>query len=894
MTVAAVNLVIAVTAGSLDDEVAPVKCGQDPMANSNTEVCWTKPGLRKGSQRQRRRWAWEEAGKVTDGSGPGSWETEGPLPTAASPELLDDFHHAQQCLQPLEWAPDLQPHEASDSEPGESTGEEVEAEDADSLEGSSVPLHWLPQQDPHLDTPEEDLDMAPETVEVEEMGDSSPTLGFEAGLSSGEENNENSSRTLEWGQERNWLGPGQQNKRDMPLEHSETNPTMDLSPTRSWSSGTVSLGPPSDSLGSPWEGEAPGPRPPALTRSYSQHAGHHLLNQVDSIGGSVTLATTQEFQDSPTPGTPSPQDPEDRWETQVTGVSCPQRGTQAWKRTWLSPKTLPSRFTGSISTPQSVSRPSPRQRGTLAGHASSKDVRKYGRGQLNHPLPDLSKVGPRVKFPKDECYQPPKSRQPRTPARPVFFKSPAEIVRDVLLSNRDASPGENPPPIARVPQEFQTPEQATKLVHQLQEDYHKLLTKYAEAENTIDQLRLGAKVNLYSDPPKPSHSIHMGTVSQGTKVLSFTIPKPQSSERWPSPSEFQQVSEAEGGLITGGDLSLSSSTSAPTPEGHPGHQNLAKDQPSAEQTQILASQARRFLARVESFVGLMQAGCLTPQDQHKGFQRLKAAHAALEEKYLQACREQRQTPQLGSPKGTSGTFDPGRELEAEIFQLGIRLEELKDHLEQNQQAPEPLDLDSPLLDSSPRTPHHHQPTQPPSPAGQIPRPSMQALCTELDATCTGPHQPHPRRETRVVCSEEDEEEDQSLGIPAPFRHKERQAEQDFQGLLERYLSAKSLPEGLRTEDEEGEVEQEEDEEQEDEERHSSVLGTMEPRRLRSAQTGRSHRASVRYVGEPPPLCSRKHRGTCPMSQPLAAEEGIFRGITQNTPKMVGSLDYAER
>lgn len=30
--------------------------------------------------------------------------------------------------------------------------------------------------------------------------------------------------------------------------------------------------------------------------------------------------------------------------------------------------------------------------------------------------------------------------------------------------------------------------------HLLQEDYHRLLTKYAEAENTIDQLRLGAKV----------------------------------------------------------------------------------------------------------------------------------------------------------------------------------------------------------------------------------------------------------------------------------------------------------------------------------------------------------------------------------------------------------------
>lgn len=34
----------------------------------------------------------------------------------------------------------------------------------------------------------------------------------------------------------------------------------------------------------------------------------------------------------------------------------------------------------------------------------------------------------------------------------------------------------------------------------LQEDYHKLLTKYAEAENTIDQLRLGAKVGAGWDP----------------------------------------------------------------------------------------------------------------------------------------------------------------------------------------------------------------------------------------------------------------------------------------------------------------------------------------------------------------------------------------------------------
>ena len=80
-----------------------------------------------------------------------------------------------------------------------------------------------------------------------------------------------------------------------------------------------------------------------------------------------------------------------------------------------------------------------------------------------------------MKFPKDESYRPPKarshSRLPEGPAKPLIFKSPAEIVREVLLSSGDVCPGKNPPPthpITRVPQEFQTPEQATKLVHQLQ------------------------------------------------------------------------------------------------------------------------------------------------------------------------------------------------------------------------------------------------------------------------------------------------------------------------------------------------------------------------------------------------------------------------------------------
>lgn len=45
-----------------------------------------------------------------------------------------------------------------------------------------------------------------------------------------------------------------------------------------------------------------------------------------------------------------------------------------------------------------------------------------------------------------------------------------------------------------------------EVYQRLQDDYDELLKKYAQAENTIDQLRIGAKLNLYSDLPPPQQS----------------------------------------------------------------------------------------------------------------------------------------------------------------------------------------------------------------------------------------------------------------------------------------------------------------------------------------------------------------------------------------------------
>ncbi|EPY80085.1 AT-hook-containing transcription factor [Camelus ferus] len=420
--------------------------------------------------------------------------------------------------------------------------------------------------------------------------------------------------------------------------------------------------------------------------------------------------------------------------------------------------------------------------------------------------------GPRVKFPKDESYRPPKarshSRLPESPARPLIFKSPAEIVREVLLSSGEVCPGKDPPPthpITRVPQEFQTPEQATKLVHQLQEDYHKLLTKYAEAENTIDQLRLGAKVNLYSDLPQPSHSIHMGTVPQGTKVLSFSIPQPHSVERWPGPAEGPQASEASGWL--------------------PENPGIIQNQPAAEPAQELASQASRFLA--------------------KGFQQLKAAHTALEEEYLKACREQHLAQQLAGSKGAPGKFDPGRELEAEIFQLGIRLEELKDHVDQNQQKPERAGSDL-ALDSPPAGPSPEQPAGLPSPLEQAPTPAIQTLCPKPDATSIGPHPLHVNLDLSATSNEA---EDRPLGLPGPLRHKELQMEQDLHGLLERYLSVKSPAEAMRMEEEEAGGQGRTLEVDGPAPAPGKAAATRLPTRQLPAQAERSHRGSLEETVE---------------------------------------------
>ncbi|XP_066057675.1 microtubule organization protein AKNA isoform X1 [Chamaea fasciata] len=424
---------------------------------------------------------------------------------------------------------------------------------------------------------------------------------------------------------------------------------------------------------------------------------------------------------------------------------------------------------------------SPRRRtggkGTRDPSGTGTEGTQYGRGRLNHPLPDLSKVEARVKF--DQSYRPPRGRvlpaRPRGPGGPIGFKSPAEIVREVLLSSGDGvSP--QPPSTAALPQEFRSPRQATALVQQLQDDYHKLLTKYAEAENTIDQLRLGARVSLFSDPPQPSRSLAVGTVATGSRVMTLSIPQARTAALGmatapaaapaspgaaaaPGPSERGGSPQPRSPPVPGGGC-----PTCPGPCCCPG----------PRLTRALAGQSRRLQAQVESFESWMRTGTPTPSEQLQRMRMLKDAQDALEREYL---RGRQQLPEAAA------RFDPDRTVEGEIYRLGLRLEGLKERLEpggRRQPLPQPLSQPLPQPLSQPLPQPGCPPAPSPPPAAHSPRPESPALVEGPGGTAG-------------------DSEGVAEGLPWPLWHKQRQVEEDFGDLLEQYKHFKSLPESLSLE-----------------------------------------------------------------------------------------------
>ncbi|KAM3874409.1 microtubule organization protein AKNA [Diretmus argenteus] len=400
------------------------------------------------------------------------------------------------------------------------------------------------------------------------------------------------------------------------------------------------------------------------------------------------------------------------------------------------------------------------------------------KGPLSYRTPDFSKIEPRVHFPKSG-YKPPKSRgSPKKNVEsvepPLVFKSPAEIVREVLLCSTDGLPpltDSNSPsacgPNSTVPEEFRCPQQATTLIEQLQEDYNRLLTKYAEAENTIDRLRLEAKVNLYSDPPKPGHSVQSGAIQDGSKLMMLNFPQAQradiSSSSVPqnAPGPHQRASPHP------------PSAASPRP---PSAASISSSRSSGLQTgqqvtRTLSEQANKFLWQVQTFEDLLKSRKLKPFEAMTGLTQLVQGLDSLERSYLAVKEEHGLLQHRGAEKSP---FDPDRELEGLIFQCGMCVEELKEQVEQMGQDP-PTYKAPPHLTPSPVPTEGGESTPPPeSPVFPVPEESVGVEVNSASGESDGVEE----------AAVEDE--------PLNYKHLLVE-EEDFSTLMDHYQSLEELP-----------------------------------------------------------------------------------------------------
>ncbi|NXG33781.1 AKNA factor, partial [Dromaius novaehollandiae] len=279
-----------------------------------------------------------------------------------------------------------------------------------------------------------------------------------------------------------------------------------------------------------------------------------------------------------------------------------------------------------------------------------------------------------------------------------------------------------------------------------------------------------SQVSLYADLPKPSHSIHMGTVGTGSKVMAFSIPQARAAaiSAAPAPALRPSLDGAQGAASQGMSpqprfppLPGAGCSACPGECRCPGQHPC----PGTQLTRTLAGQTRKFQAQASPGTATPGSGedfrlrCAASVLQR--FRKLKDTQDVLERAYLQAREENRR---LQQHRGASGEFDPDRAVEGEIFCLGMRLEELKDRLERAAQS-----------QLSPRSC---------SEPGSSPDRSL-ALASTRPGT--------------GASSASGESEAGGDELPEPVWHKQLQVEEDFGDLLEQYEHFKSLPASLSLE-----------------------------------------------------------------------------------------------
>ncbi|XP_078075309.1 uncharacterized protein aknad1 [Mustelus asterias] len=299
------------------------------------------------------------------------------------------------------------------------------------------------------------------------------------------------------------------------------------------------------------------------------------------------------------------------------------------------------------------------------GRTISYNEIKYGRGKQHYHLLDLSKVEPKIKIPKRNTSNNCNSEKPiikKAKSSPSSLENPhaihtsaADVVAQILDSTQSSVILTRP----EVNDEKQSVEanHTPELFHQLQEEFDKLLIKYAEAENTIDQLRFGAKVSANSDSNK-NQMIQSETLSSHYQISNLTGPRQH---------------QAQSGSTSDSTILFPFGDSC---------------QPIAEVSK--ATEAERMDQELNKHIEYFK---------HQEFKKLRDGQDKLERSYIANKDEHRSLQQRRylDKNITAGEFDPDREIEGQIFRIGMQLENIKEKIDDdicNQSSPNNSTLSS--------------------------------------------------------------------------------------------------------------------------------------------------------------------------------------------------------
>nr|XP_012772156.2 protein AKNAD1 isoform X4 [Maylandia zebra] len=317
---------------------------------------------------------------------------------------------------------------------------------------------------------------------------------------------------------------------------------------------------------------------------------------------------------------------------------------------------------------------------------------KYGQGQVHYPLPDFSKVAPKVKIPKTPARSLPQcpSTIHRAQSSPGMLEVISRVLEDSVLPAGKANVFKD--------EEKHTP---PALVHHLQAEYDKLLTKYAEAENLIDQMRLGTSNQLSSEL-----MLYLEDDDEDQGQLAELSHLGYKAPHLPSSESLNE--KAESALVS----TIKEAASASSSE--------LQDNPSdgERMTAELRDIISQFMQKVDEFRFTVSNMAVSTEEKQMMLRSMMEAQDQLERNYISKKEEHRALEMqnyMGLSRNT-GTFDANRLVEGDIFRIGMHLEDIKEIIDKNvcDQISPPHSTSTPTSTTVPTPVCMFTPSPPPS------------------------------------------------------------------------------------------------------------------------------------------------------------------------------------